>query len=169
MKLPLTLPARSRRGISLVQCLVYIALLGVLISIGGYTVAKAWDQSRGLAHNTDDIQKTLSIGEHWRSDIRAATGRIVSTSSKSNQTVIIPTRAGEVAYEFRDGQLSRRADKSAAWVCLYETVQASQMSPFAQDNVMAWRWEIELKSSYKKVRIRPQFTFTAVPTPKDLP
>lgn len=154
----------SQSGISLVQCLVYLAVLGIIISIGGYTVAKAWDQSRGLAHNTADIQRTLSIGEHWRTDIRAATGRIVSTNSESGQSVTIPTQSGEVAYEFREGELRRRADKSAPWICLYETVAASQMESFTQDGITAWRWEVELKSSYKKVRIRPQFTFIAVPT-----
>ena len=169
MKLTSTHPVRSQRGISLIQCLVYIAMLGVLISIGGYTVAKAWDQSRGLAHNTDDIQKTLSLGEHWRSDVRAATGRIVSTNSDANQSVIISTRTGEVGYEFRDGQLLRRADKTAPWVCLYETVRGSRMESFTQDGVTAWRWEVELKSSYKKVRIRPQFTFIAVPGKQILP
>ena len=163
MKLTLQTHVISRRGISLIQCLAYIGMLAVLISIGGYTVAKAWDQSRGLAHNTDDIQRTLSIGEHWRNDIRAATDRIVSTINESDQTVVIPTRAGEVTYEFRDGELLRRADKSAPWIRLYETVRVSQMEPFTRDNVSAWRWEVELKSSYKKVRIRPQFTFVAVP------
>ena len=154
---------------SLIQCLVYIALLGVLISIGGFTVAKAWDQSRGVLHNTADIQRALSIGEHWRSDIRAATGRIISSTGESNQTVIIPTRTGEVGYEFRDGELRRRADKSAPWICLYETVPVSQMKPFTEDGVTAWRWEIELKSTYKKVRIRPEFTFTAVPGTEVMP
>jgi len=163
MKLTSQTHAQSEHGISLIQCLVYIGMLAVLISIGGYTVAKAWDQSSGLAHNTDDIQRTLSIGEHWRNDIRAATGQIVSTINASNQTVVIPTRAGEVAYEFRDGELLRRAGKSAGWVRLYETVRVSQMEQFTRDNVTAWRWEVELKSTYKKVRIRPQFTFVAVP------
>src|ERR1044071_5372338 len=101
MKLSIQPHANSKRAISLIQCLVYIGMLGILISIGGYTVAKAWDQSRGLAHNTDDIQSALSIGDHWRGDTRAASGRIVSTSTESIQTVVIPTRAGEIAYEFR--------------------------------------------------------------------
>ena len=163
MKLSLAYRAQLQCGMSIIQCLAYIGVLGVLIAIGGSTVAKAWDQSRGLAHNTDDIQRTLSIGEHWRDDVRAATGRIVSTNDESGQAVIIPTRTGEIAYEYRDGELRRRADKSGPWICLYETVETCQMAPFTRDNVNAWRWEVELKSSYKKVRIRPQFTFIAVP------
>lgn len=154
---------RSQRGLTLIECLAYIGALGVLIAIGGYTTAKAWDQSRSLHHNTADIQRTLSIGERWRADIRAATDRITAELADTNQTVLIPTRAGEVAYEFRDGQLRRRASRTAAWVTLFETVRTSQMERFTRDNVTAWRWEIELQSTCKKIRVRPQFTFVAVP------
>lgn len=154
---------RRPRGITLIECLVYIATLALLIAIGGRTVAKAWDQSRSLHHNATDIQRTLSIGERWRTDIRAATDRIKTELSDSGQTVLIPTRAGEVAYELREGQLRRRASPSAGWVTLFEKVRASQMEAFTRDGIRAWRWEVELQSSYKKIRVRPQFSFIAVP------
>ena len=155
--------AGRQEGISLLQCLAYIATLAVINSLGGYTLAKAWDQWRGLDHNAADIQKTLSLGEHWRADIRAATGSISSEPGETNQTVTIPTRAGEVTYEFRDGRLSRRASRNAPFVVLYQTVRRSQMEPIMHDGVRAWRWEIELQSTYKKVRVKPLFTFIAVP------
>lgn len=154
----------SQRGLTLIECLVYIAMLGVLIAVGGYTTAKAWDQSRLLHRNTDDIQHTLSVGEHWRADIRAATARVTAESNDTNQTVVIPTRAGKVTYELRDGQVRRRANQSAPWITLFEKVSTSQMEQFTRDNITAWRWEIELQSSYKKIRVRPQFTFIAVPS-----
>lgn len=163
MKLARKNYCRSKHGISLIQCLVYISLLGVMISVGGYTVAKALDQHRALAHNVNDIQKAVSIGEHWRSDIRAATGRIISTRDGSNQMLTIPTRAGEVVYEIRDCELRRRASPAASWVPLHDAVRGSQMESFSQAGVTAWRWDLELKSSAKKARVRPEFTFTAVP------
>ena len=153
----------SQRGLSLIECLAYIAVLAVLMAIGGSTVAKAWDRSRALSRNSQDIQRALNVGERWRADIRAATGRIETVVSNTGQTLRIPTHDGRVEYEFNDGELRRRANDRAGWMTVLPKVNASQMQPGTEPGVTAWQWELELQPAQKNAHVRPLFTFTAVP------
>ena len=155
----------SQRGISLIQCLAYIAMLAILMAIGGSTVAKAWDRSRALSRNSQDIHRAINVGERWRADIRAATGRIETLVTTTNQTLRIPTHDAKVEYEFTDGEVRRRDTKHAGWKTVLPKVNASQMQPGTEPGVTSWQWELELQSAQKKnARVRPLFTFTAVET-----
>jgi hypothetical protein len=154
---------RLQQGISLTECLVYIAVLAVLMSVGGFTVAKAWDQSRALSRSTTDIHRTVNTGERWRADIRAANGQIQAARTGDGETLRIPTAAGTVEYQWAKGELSRRANAQAPWVKILPRVKASHMQREPRGNVIAWRWEVELEPSQKKSRLRPLFTFLAVP------
>ena len=59
-----SIPRRQRcGGLLLAECLVYIAVLGVLISVGGFTAAKAWDAHRATARNANDIHRAMNAGE----------------------------------------------------------------------------------------------------------
>lgn len=155
--------SQSQHGISLIECLAYIAVLAVLMAVGGSTVAKAWDRSRALSRNSQDIQHAISVGERWRTDIRAATGRIEIIAAAQSQTLSIPTHSGRVEYEFAHGELRRRANDRAGWTTVLPNVNTSQMLPATEPGVAAWQWELELQPAQKNVHVRPLFTFTAVP------
>lgn len=163
MKQHLQIHRRFQRGLCLTECLAYIAVLGVLISVGGFTVAKAWDQSRALSRSTADIQRTVNAGERWRADIRAAHARIEAISIAEGEALRIPTATGTVEYLWVEGELRRRANDQAPWITILPRVKASRMQSELRANVAAWRWEIELEPSQKKSRLRPLFTFLAVP------
>ena len=152
-------------GLSLIECLAYIAVLGVLISVGGVTVAKAWDQSRALSRSTADIQRAVNVGERWRKDVRAAVGPIELATPPEGETLRIPTAAGRVTYQFAGDEIRRRAGDQAAWVAILARVKSSQMQSADRADITAWRWEIELQPAQKKKapRLRPLFTFLAVP------
>ena len=154
---------RLQRGLTLTECLAYIAVLGILIAIGGSTVAKAWDKSRALSRNSQDIERAINAGERWRADIRAATGPVELASASNNRTLRIPTQTGRIEYEFTGTNVCRRANEQAGWVTVLPTVKDSQMQRGTDPGVSSWQWELELQPSQKTVRIRPLFTFTAVP------
>lgn len=160
-------PARSRSGITLIQCLAYIAVLGVLISVGGVTVGQAWTQSRALSRNSQDIQRALNAGERWRTDIRQATHPVEATGSTAQQTLRIATADGIVEYEFAGGELRRRAREHGPWSTLLSAVKSSQMQKDTRDNVTGWRWELEFETTAKQARLHPLFTFLAVPLKED--
>jgi hypothetical protein len=122
---------------------------------------------KGLRRNADDITRALYAGELWRDDMRSATRPI--QVEPSTQIIHIPRRDGEVLYQFVESQVLRKAKPDAPWVVLLPKVQRSQMEADVRVHVTAWRWELELQPSRKPARVRPAFTFLAVPGRTNLP
>jgi type II secretory pathway component PulJ len=151
------------RGISLIECLVYIALLSVIVGGGYVALYHTVDNHRNLRRNSDDVATAVNVGELWRKDIRSATGTIVSKSDTASQQLRIPTKQGSVTYEFTGGQLRRQLGPGAPWTLLLLQVQASNMIRDRRERVTAWRWELTLKTKSSQTRVVPCFSFQAVP------
>jgi hypothetical protein len=149
------------RGVTLIDCLVYIALSVILLTAAGIAFSRFQDNTKGLRRNADDITRALHVGEVWRMDIRAATGAI--EAELEDQTIHIPTRTAEVSYRFADAQVWRKANRGAEWTAVLAKVKHSQMQADDRARVKAWRWEVELETVKKSARVRPLFTFVAVP------
>jgi prepilin-type N-terminal cleavage/methylation domain-containing protein len=154
---------RFQRGLSLIECLVYIAILGVILSVGGMTLAKAWDQGRAVQRNADDILRAVHAGERWRADIRRATGPIRVSAESDGERVRIPTPAGDVIYRSTTNAVFVQAGPTAPELTLLTRVRNSHMTAEPHPTLTAWRWELELQPAQKKARLRPLFTFAAVP------
>jgi Tfp pilus assembly protein FimT len=155
--------SKSEGALSLIEVLVYVAILGVLISIGGRTLAKAWDQGRALQRNSGEILRAVHAGERWRADIRRATGPIRVSAEANGDRVCIPTARGEVIYRSTTNAVLVQAQPGAPELTLLANVKGSHMLADKRDLVTAWRWELELQPAQKKARLRPLFTFEAVP------
>jgi hypothetical protein len=158
---------RSRRqttaGVSLIECLVYIAIVLVVMGCGFMALYRGMDNHKNLRRNADDITAAVNAGELWRKDIRAAAGRITTEAHEQNQTLFIPQSHGTVAYQFTDGELRRQGRASGPWVVVLPRVQSSSMTADPRERVTAWRWELALKSTAREARVKPVFTFEAVP------
>ncbi len=61
------------RGITLIECLVYIGALATVFGMGTAAFYHSSASSAALRRNADDIAQVLHVGERWRVDIRAAT------------------------------------------------------------------------------------------------
>ena len=114
----------GRRGIMLVDCLMYIALLAVILTLTFAAFYRANENSRNLAQNA----------------------------------------GGEVRYRLRNGIISRQTSGNTNWIDLLPNVKSSRMEPDPRRHVTAWRWELELQGRQKVARVKPLFTFQAVPT-----
>lgn len=154
------------RGVSLIEMLAYIALLAVLIAIAGKTLGRAWDQSTALRRNTDDIQRALHAGERWRQDIRAATGRVEAHTVEGAQGCLIPTAQGQILWLLNSNVVRRSAAEAAPEFVLLPRVKECRFVAEERAGIPAWRWEVELLSGPKPARVKPLFTFTAVPPPE---
>ena len=148
---------KTERGYSLLECLVYIAVLAVVLNLSFMAYYRYDQHTRDLRRNADDITRALRAGERWRDDVRAA----VSPPHAIGNGVAIPLRSGEVAYVFADGAVWRQV--AGTRTVVLKDVGASLWSTDSRQHVDAWRWELELASSKKPVLVRPLFTFTAVP------
>jgi hypothetical protein len=153
---------RRLRGIMLVECVVYIALLFLVLGFAYQAFYSCWDTSIGLRRNADDIMRALDVGEAWRQDIRSARGPIRLETTNGVELLHIPLGNGEVLYRLTDGELQRSPAGIVRWVTLLSKIKSSHMQSDPRARVTAWRWELEL-NRVRNARVRPLFTFQAVP------
>jgi hypothetical protein len=154
--------ARSR-GVMLVDCLVYLGIFFMLSAVAFSAFYRCYDNMRAWRRNSEDIVRTLRVGELWRDDLRAATGPVRIETSETEQMLHIPHQGGEVLYLRSTGEVLRRANDRTPWAVVLPQVKTSQMQLDKREHVNVWRWEVELQSPRKTVRLRPLFTFLAVP------
>ena len=156
----------GRHGYLLIEALVYIAVVMALLGVGYAAMYRCIDSSIVLRQNADDITSALHAGERWRADVRAATNQIGLEDTAAGQLLYLDSARGPVVYRFATNAVFRSAG-AGPWVRLLPSVKASTMTADQREYVTAWRWELELlpraKGSVKPGRVRPLFTFLAVP------
>jgi hypothetical protein len=79
----------------------------------------------------------------------------------NEQTFTIPQKEGAIVYVLEANKV-RRTFSNRSEVFLAE-VKDSKMIEERRGNVIGWRWELELEHHRKEARVRPLFTFMAVP------
>jgi prepilin-type N-terminal cleavage/methylation domain-containing protein len=141
------------RGFTILEMIVYLAVLSVVLTCAYPAFEKAIRGSRDIQRNTDDILRAIRAGEIWRKDIRAATGPVHADVNR----LAIPQTSGEVIYRFKDGAVWRGSEM------VLRDVRSSVMQPDRRSRVTVWRWEVELASPRREPAVRPRFTFEAVP------
>ena len=102
----------------------------------------------------------------WRADVRLADRHIRVEKTPVEGIAFLKGARAETAYRFSTNAVFRRLG-DGPWVRLLTNVKSSVIEPDARQHVTAWRWELELqprqKGSVKPGRVRPLFTFMAVP------
>ena len=150
------------QGASLIECLVYIAVFAILLTVAGLGFNRCWDDSKHLRRNAEDIARALTAGEQWRADIRNATGAVQVVGTADAEQVVIPHPTGTITYSFAHGELHRQAGADAPATLVLPQVKSSHMLADPRSQVTAWRWELELASAPKKAGLFPLFTFESV-------
>ena len=161
MKLPLQ--SAASRGFTLIECLVYMSVLAIVLGLGTAAFYQCWDDNKSITRNGNDIVRTLKVGETWRDDLRAATGPIQLTTTNSEQTILIPCGNKKLIYAFANGEVRKQIDANSPWQVVLPKVKSSQMQIDKRQNVIAYRWEVELEATRKNIHTRPLFTFEVVP------
>ena len=157
------------RGISLIECLVYIGVFFLVSALAFSVYYRTLQSSRMISRSADDIAAAARTGERWRQDVRAATAAPRLENGADGQVLVIPGKAGAVRYHVNGDDLLRQTNDSADWTRLMNGIKSSRMEPDRRARVAAWRWELELKPHRKSPRVLPLFTFEAVPAPGPTP
>jgi hypothetical protein len=152
---------RARTGYLLIECLIYLSMLVVVISLGLGAFYICWDYSKALHYATDDITAALHAGERWRADIRNATGKITVATTAEGERLRIPQGTNELIYSFSAGEVHRQLASSGFSELLLLKVATSQMVTETRGPVAAWRWEVELTPRRKETHLSLRFTFEA--------
>jgi hypothetical protein len=150
-------------GILILECIVYLALVFLIVGLGYVAFYRGWDNSANLRLNAEQIARALTTGERWREDVRTATGPLRLEESTGEQVLHLPHGSGEVTYRAAQGGIWRQASGRAVSIEVLDRVNSSRMQLDQRRNVKAWRWELELGTREKKRRIKPLLTFEAVP------
>jgi hypothetical protein len=152
----------ARRGIALLDCIVYIGLLAVLLTLAFAGFYETTQNTRRLSSNAGDIARALQAGERWREDVRHATGLPRLERSDPEMLLILPRTNGIVRYAFRDGAVLRQVLPETNWFEALPNVKHSEIHRDQRSTVASWRWEVELQSQRGKRHLVPLFTFQAV-------
>jgi hypothetical protein len=119
-----------------------------------------------LRRNAQDMAAALNAGERWRADIRDCHLPLQIESAEAGQTLRLTSERGEVVYRFETNTVTRGIQGQPG-IRLLSDVKSSAMYASPRQKVTAWQWEVELlaraKGYSKPGRVRPLFTFTAVP------
>ena len=150
----------TERGITLIECLAYIALMAVFLNLATGAWFRALENSNRLRRNSEDIARALWAGERWREDVRQA-GQlsIVEGTLRLNQ------KGGMVEYYFAQNSVWRRDHATDRAFPVLRDVADSRMEPDARPRVTGWRWELELRTQTKNPALKPLFTFEATSAP----
>jgi hypothetical protein len=162
MKLHLQMPSeRSQSGISLIECLVYVAVLTILTGVALGTFYVCWGGFSGMISTSDDVSAALRAGERWRADVRGASGTISVEKTAFGQIVKIPEPGKQVVYSFDSGALRRQVGSNGIFQLVFPKVISSEMKSDVRDSVRAWQWELELPERSKGPHLPMLFTFEA--------
>jgi hypothetical protein len=142
----------------LMECLVYMALLVVVLGLAYGAYYRCAENSNRLNKNVDDMVRVLQLGERWREDVRTA-----QAVTASEESLRLTQSNATVEYVFERNEVWRRAGAQAALTPFLGGVKASRMEKDERRHVTAWTWEVELAAREKAPRYRPLFTFEAVP------
>lgn len=156
-------PIHRSHAFTLIEVLVYMGMLFLVLGIGYAAMYRSMDASKALRRNANDIVQTLKLGEQWRDEVRTVTGPIRLDKTEQQITLHLPHGETEIEYRFSSNSISRRVG-SEEWSVVLDHAKNSAFMSDRRDNVTAWRWEIELQPSRKRItRIQPLFTFISVP------
>ena len=159
-------PPASNRAYLMIEALVYIAVVFVLLGAGYAAMYRCVDNSIALRRNADDITSALHAGERWRADVRSATSQARLETTDAGQLLSFESPRGPVSYRFSTNAILRSVG-AGTWTRLLPNVKSSIMKSDPRQYASPWCWELELaprtQGSVKPGRVRPLFTFIAVP------
>jgi hypothetical protein len=153
---------RHLSGVMLIECLVYIAVFGILLGIATLAFYFCWDHTRAVMLTADDVESALRAGETWRADVRAATGPITVETTAAGEIVKIPGHERDIVYRYAGGELCREIPSQNFSRVVLLKVKNSDMKAESRPYVSAWRWNLQLTPRRNEGPFPSLFTFEAV-------
>ena len=150
-------------ALSLIECLIYIAVLSVLLGIGYQGLSQLFTESARLRSNSSDMIAITHLGELWRDDVRRAGQRplLLHELEITNGLEIVRSDR-KVLYSHVGSSLYRLASADVPPYPALTNVKSSQFFLEQNQGIPVMRWEVELHSRNKKSKLRPLFSFQAV-------
>jgi hypothetical protein len=155
-------------GYLLPQALVYIFVIFILLGVGYAAMYRAMRNSVQMRRTAEDISSAVQVGERWRADVRSGSSEMKMETNSTAQVLHVSGGRGEVYYKMSDAAVWRRVGQGP-WVPILRNVRSSKMELEQRGEIPTCRWELELQPRADKSRMRPLFTFLAVPQSRKEP
>lgn len=150
----------GKRGIMLMECLVYLSLWMVVVGLGFGLFYRVYTQSKHLERATDDVVQVLRLGEEWRSEVRGQ-GKI---ELRGGDVGGVEFMVGDgVGYRFAGTNVFRMGMGEGEWRRVLTGVERCDFHRDEVGGVVAWRWELQLSKRSMHAAVVPRFSFQAVP------
>jgi hypothetical protein len=143
------------------DCLVYIALLGLILGLAFQAFYQGHEHNSRLERGVAGAIRALRAGEAWRADVRAASAGVELVREEGEDRLHLRRADSNVTYAFRDGAVFRRGPDSTNWLEFLPAVKASRFERDPRSRVTAWRWEVEVHPGRRPLRTPLVFTFLA--------
>lgn len=157
---------QARGGLMLMECLVYLSVWFVIVSVGFGLFYQAYSKSKQLSRNARDIVQTLQTGERWRAEVRATAlppRWVTRAEGEEDLDFVLGGEDSWIAYRATGSNILRRTAVDPRWQEVLRGVASSAMVREERAGVVSWRWELEIKPYVLKSQVRPRFSFQAVP------
>ena len=167
-------PVDDRRGVTLIEVLVYIVLFSAFMLVVFETYFSSKTVARDIQGKASAIIQVMYAGERWRQDIRDAISppqNIQSSLPNPDDPLdIIELTSLKIIkssetnwYAFRGDHVFRMSSHlPTRWELVMDRVNSSTMIEEERGEVAAWRWELELKTIKTNAPTLPLFTFLSV-------
>ncbi len=160
-----------RRGFLYAEVLMYMGLLSMFSVLAYQTYYQAERQAGSIQRNSREISEALYAGERWRADVRQATAEPewIPSGWRKAMVMRLTTPTGNIDYYFSENQVWRKAGDGTREPVMHNVKQSRMISEM-RGAVSVVRWELEILSPDPlRAKLRPQFTFLAVPNLQSTP
>jgi len=154
---------QAERGIMLVEAIVYLAVLMLIFGLAIVLLHRSVAHNAALTRQAEAIVRAVQAGERWRADVRLAAAPLRMETINDFTLNYIPQADMEVAYGFGEQNVWRCTSINTNWAPVLTGVKAARTIQHTNHGVVGYRWEIELAAFQKTARLKPLFTFQAVP------
>ncbi len=153
---------RNEAGVSLIDCLVYVALFAVLLTCATRFFSVVYHHNKASASAASYTIAALDAARHWRRDIANAKGEPKLIRDDLFDVIRIDQANGnQVSYRVNGTRLER--NDGTEWIPIIRRVASSVMLPDQREHVRAWRWELAMETKSRFLGDPVRFSFTAVP------
>jgi hypothetical protein len=157
---------KNQRALTLIECLVYMTVMFIILGLAFTAFYQCQTNAIALQRNAAEIARTIRAGEQWRNDVRQSPG-LSYLDQDGIKFIQLPATNGEVAYVFSGSNIWRKLAGKDQWVVFLENVKASEMKMEKRNDLTVCSWDLELKEHHQKSRVKPMFSFLAVPQQKE--
>lgn len=148
------------RGLTLIECLVYLSMLLAISAVAFSSVQRLWTATGHISAATDDCAGALRAAEQWRADVRSA--RATVTVEDEGRRCQVQGTEGMIVWSHGMGGLWRQVGNrpAALWVA---RVEVCRFKEDPRKHVKALRCDVILRPRSVRARQAPVFSFLAVP------